>query len=330
MKKIGITSTLPIEVLFAAGYTPIDLNNIFIVNKNADTLVAEAEKIGFPQTICCWTKGVFAAAMKNGINEVACVIQGDCINSPELSQVMELFGMKIHPFSYPFEPDVVELDKNISEFANQFGVLKESAEMVKKDLDTIRTLQHKIDEMTYEDFKITGFENHLYLISSSDMMGDPVIFKKKLENFINDIEPREAKNIDVRLGYIGVPPICPDIYDYIEELDARIIFNEVQRQFSMPYNTDNLGSQYSKYTYPYQIDYRIKDIEEQIALRQLDGLIHYSQAFCSRQLDDLIFRKRLKIPLLTIEADKPGILEPKNIVKIEAFVDSLIKRKRAN
>ena len=30
MKKIALTTTVPVEVLFAAGYTPIDLNNLFV------------------------------------------------------------------------------------------------------------------------------------------------------------------------------------------------------------------------------------------------------------------------------------------------------------
>ena len=30
-KAIGITTTVPIEIVYAAGYVPIDLNNIFIV-----------------------------------------------------------------------------------------------------------------------------------------------------------------------------------------------------------------------------------------------------------------------------------------------------------
>ncbi len=30
MKTVGITTTIPIECLIAAGYTPVDLNNLFI------------------------------------------------------------------------------------------------------------------------------------------------------------------------------------------------------------------------------------------------------------------------------------------------------------
>jgi len=328
MSKIGITSTLPIEVIYAAGHKPIDLNNIFIGNKNPDNLVNEAECQGFPQTICCWTKGVFSAALKSGIKEVASVLQGDCINSPELSQVMELYGIKIYPFSYPSKPDFKALSIDIKNFAESFGVSIEKAEVFKVKLDEIRLLVHLIDEMTYKEGKITGFENHLYLVSSSDMNGDLKNFEKEVQKFIKDVSSRKPVNFSVRLGYIGVPPVCPDIYDYVESIEGRIVFNEVQRQFSMPYKTDNIVTQYLKYTYPYSIDYRIKDINEQIIERELDGLIHYSQAFCSRQLDDLIFRKKIDKPILTIEADKPGKINPKNVVKIEAFIDSLIKHKK--
>ncbi|MDI6815539.1 MAG: hypothetical protein QMC90_05650 [Dehalococcoidales bacterium] len=30
--KIGITTTVPIEILIAAGYKPVDLNNVFITH----------------------------------------------------------------------------------------------------------------------------------------------------------------------------------------------------------------------------------------------------------------------------------------------------------
>ena len=34
MGKIGLTTTVPVEVIFAAGDTPVDLNNIFITIRN--------------------------------------------------------------------------------------------------------------------------------------------------------------------------------------------------------------------------------------------------------------------------------------------------------
>ncbi|MBU1626577.1 2-hydroxyacyl-CoA dehydratase, partial [bacterium] len=224
MRKIGLTTTLPIEVLYAADCIPVDLNNIFITDKNARDLADEAESEGFPQTICCWTKGVFTAAVRAGIKEVASVIQGDCINSPELSQVMELYGIKIYPFSYPFKPDKKALSENIRDFAKSFDVRMKDVEKVKADLDEIRNITHLIDELTYKNGTVTGFENHLYLVSTSDMKGDPRVFKIELEDFLKVLDSRSPTNVEVRLGYIGVPPICPDMYDYIERFDAKVVF----------------------------------------------------------------------------------------------------------
>ena len=48
-RTIGITTTVPIEVLMAAGYTPVDLNNVFIGNTERERLVNIAERAGFPQ-----------------------------------------------------------------------------------------------------------------------------------------------------------------------------------------------------------------------------------------------------------------------------------------
>ena len=58
-KRIGFTSSFPVEVVYAAGYTPIDLNNIF-VEGNSTEYIRKAELKGFPRTICAWIKGNFA------------------------------------------------------------------------------------------------------------------------------------------------------------------------------------------------------------------------------------------------------------------------------
>lgn len=67
--------------------------------------------------------------------------------------------------------------------------------------------------------------------------------------------------------------------------------------------------QYRRYTYPHGIFYRIEDIRAEIERRQLDGVIHYVQSFCYRQIEDMIVRKKLNLPILTIEGDKPGCLD---------------------
>ena len=60
-RVVGITTTVPMEILFAAGLRPLDLNNAFITSDDPGTMVAEAERAGFPRTMCAWVKGLYAA-----------------------------------------------------------------------------------------------------------------------------------------------------------------------------------------------------------------------------------------------------------------------------
>jgi len=129
------------------------------------------------------------------------------------------------------------------------------------------------------------------------------------------------------LGYVGVPPIFSDLYQKIELMGGRVVYNEIQRQFSMPFDTDDIVEQYLLYTYPYSFFYRLEDIKREIKKREIHGLIHYVQAFCFRQMQDIILRKELKIPILTLEGDKPGPLDVRTELRLEAFLESLRDRR---
>lgn len=101
----------------------------------------------------------------------------------------------------------------------------------------------------------------------------------------------------------------------------------MQRQFSMPYRTHSLVEQYLRYTCPYDIFMRIEDIRREISRRKIDGLIHYVQSFCFRQIEDPLFKKSFAIPTLTIEGDQPSALDSRNRMKIEVFIEMLRLRK---
>ncbi|MBI4643287.1 MAG: hypothetical protein HY743_06060, partial [Deltaproteobacteria bacterium] len=58
--KIGLTTTIPVEAVLAAGLTPVDLNNLFISSPQALARVSLAETAGFPRTVCAWVKGIYA------------------------------------------------------------------------------------------------------------------------------------------------------------------------------------------------------------------------------------------------------------------------------
>ena len=91
----------------------------------------------------------------------------------------------------------------------------------------------------------------------------------------------------------------------------------------MPFVTDDIVEQYRLYTYPYGVFGRIKDIEAEIERRNLDGIVHYVQSFCFRQIEDIILREKLNIPILTIEGDKPGKIDARTRLRIDSFLEML-------
>lgn len=322
--RIGITTTVPIEVLYAAGYKVIDLNNAFISSKDYSKYIELAERDGFPKSLCAWIKGIYGACIENDIKEVVGVVEGDCSNTKSLVEVFKSRGIKIYPFSYPTLHTKEEVKRSIDEFLRQFNVTLEEAENVRQKLNKGRFLAREIDKLTLE-FKATGFENHLYQVSLSDFDGDVEKFIKILEGKVEDIKKRNPNPKKLRLAYIGVPPMTGDLYDFVENLDAQIIYNEVQREFAFPRfdEVKDIYEQYYDYTYPYSLSFRLKEIKRQIKERKIDGVIHYTQAFCYRAIDDIVIKKELDVPVLNIEGDKLNALDARTKIRIEAFLDML-------
>lgn len=330
MTTIGITTTVPIEVLLAAGYRPVDLNNVFITDPDPERLVAIAERAGFPLSCCTWIKGIYGVAMEQGIDTVLCVTTGDCSNTIMLMEVFRLRGLHVIPFAYPDHPDVSEMQRTLQSLTEKLGITVEVAEEVRKKLERARSLAQELDRLTWKDGLISGWENHFWLVSSSDFMGDHIEYERQSSQLL--VECRERKPYPdemLRLAYIGVPPVfARDFYNFLERQGARVVFNEIQRQFAMPHRGNSLAEQYSSYTYPYSIFDRLSDILPQLYLRQVDGVIHYVQAFCHRGIGDIIFRHRIDLPMLTLEGNNDYLLTHHLKTRIEAFLDMLKRRHR--
>jgi len=323
MNKIGFTTSIPVEIILAAGKVPVDLNNIFIASEQARQLVDVAEDAGYPRTTCGWIKGLYAVALENDLEAVIAVMQGDCSNTQALMETLQLQNMNIIPFAYPFDRDKENLRGQMDKLMKLFQVDWESVHQVKSDLDRIRSLCREIDLMTWRDNLVSGGENHYYLVSSSDFNGNPRQYEQDLAGFISQARTRQPFQDEVRLAYIGVPPIFIDLYDVLETMGARVVFNEVQRQFSMPFDTNDIVEQYSLYTYPYGAFARLEDIQQQLAQRKVDGIIHYTQTFCFRQIEDMIYRQKLDLPFITLEGDQPGKVDARSRMRLEAFVSML-------
>ena len=322
-KAVGFTTTIPLEILIAAGCKPLDLNNLFITDPDPHGLIEEAEVAGFPRNICGWIKGIYGTARQHGILELIAVTEGDCSNAQALMEVLTLDGVRTIPFGYPYDRSEASLRQEIDKLAAHFGTSAEAVEEARRRLNRIRSKVHEIDRLTWEEDRVTGGENHYFQVCTSDMNGDPDGFEAEVDRFLAEARQRSAFPQKLRLAYIGVPPIVTDLYDALEEGGARVVFNETQRQFSMPFSTDSMVEQYLRYTYPYDIFTRLEDIEREIALRRIDGVIHYVQSFCFRQIEDMIVRKRLRLPVLTLEGDRPGPLDARTRIRLEGFVEML-------
>jgi benzoyl-CoA reductase/2-hydroxyglutaryl-CoA dehydratase subunit BcrC/BadD/HgdB len=159
MKKIGITTTVPIEVLLAGGYQPVDLNNIFISDSCPEHLIRIAEKDGFPINCSSWIKGIYGVCLESNIDTVMCVTSGDCSNTEMLMQVLKYKGFKTIPFAYPERPDKYIMQGTLEKLAENLGTTIDSAEYIRKKMVPCRELANRVDELTWKDNRLTGFEN---------------------------------------------------------------------------------------------------------------------------------------------------------------------------
>ena len=324
---MGITTTIPSEVLFAAGLRPVDLNNVFITDPQPLKLIEQAERSGFPSNLCCWIKGIYAAARKHAISRVIGVVQGDCSNTHALMEIWQTEGIDVVEFAFPYGRSHAVLDAEINRLCAAFGTTRSAAEAVRESLAPIRAKAHEIDRLCWQDGISRGDESHLWTISCSDFNGDYAEFDRQITRFLNDVRARQPRQPAIRLGLAGIPPICSDLYQAVREYDAEIVFSEMQRQFSMPFAAADLCEQYSRYLYPYDIFSRIDDLRREIGRRRLDGIIHYVQSFCFRQMHDRILRERISLPILTLECDRPGPMDGRSRTRIEAFLEMIAAQK---
>ncbi len=328
MKKIGITTTVPFEVLYAADYQPVDLNNILVTSPDPAHFITVAERAGFPLNCCAWIKGLYGVCMERGIDTVLGVTGGDCSNTLMLVEVLKRKGIKTFTFAYPARPDKVKMQAALEELAATLGTTLEAAEAVKKLVRPAREAVLKLDEATWRENNVCGGENHLWLVSSSDFNGNIDGYERDVMMQMAECRYRfSSPDDEIRLAYIGVPPVyAADLYPYIEEQGSRVVFNEIQRQFAMPEPGNSLAEQYTNYTYPYGTEERVRDISAEIERRNIHGVIHYVQAFCHRGIADIIFRETLGRPQLTLEGNTEFYLNNHAKTRIEAFLDMIRRR----
>ncbi len=320
---MGITTTVPVEVIFASGLRPVDLNNLFMSEADPRSLVEEAEVMGYPRNLCSWIKGLYAACLDKDISRVVGVVRGDCSNTEGLVESLQVRGVDVYPFQYPYRPDLKEVGTSINNMMDHFGPGEGEVAGVLPKIEEARKLAWDLDEMCWKEGKVSGREDHLALISTSDFLSDVYEYI----SWARDLKARAAERESsggIRIGYVGIPPIVPEIYDHLAAHGARMVYNEVQHQFSLPYPDAGWKERYALYTYPYDVFGRIDFIKKEIRKRGIEGLVHYVQSFCHHQIDDVLLRQETDLPVLTLEQDSPGALDERTKIRIESFLDVLM------
>lgn len=325
---VGISTTIPIEALMAAGLTPVDLNNVFINAPDPEELLAAAEAGGITGGVCAWIKGVFGAARKTGIRRLVVCTEGDCSDAHALAEVWRHDGLETVFFGYPPARDGRELTRRITELCRTFGTGIGNAEGVREKLAPLRRRLAELDRLTWESFQTTGKENFTWLVAASDFNSDVEQFDRELGAFLTTAKTRPSREPGLKIGMLGVPPVIDGIFETVEAAGARVIFNEYPREFAMIRPADSLVEQYREYTYPYDIGHRLKNIRREIERRKLDGIINYVQTFCHRAILNRVVKDELPVPMLTIEGDRPGPIGGHTITRIESFIEMLASRKR--
>ena len=327
MSTIGLTTTVPVEVIFAAGLTPVDLNNVFITDPDPYRLIRRAEQDGYPRNSCGWIKGIYAVTLERRIRQVIAVTQGDCSQTHAMMETLQAGGVEIIPFAYPYDRDPELLRGQIDRLGERLGADPQQVEAARARLRPVRETVAKIDALTWQEGVITGAENHYWQVSCSDFEGDPEAFADRARSFLQQAQTRPAALGSVRLGFLGVPPIIRGLHDFVETRGARVVYNEIPRQFTMVDSLEvSLVEQYRRYTYPYDVFARIEDTNNQCRLRGVDGLIHYTQAFCFRQIEDLLIKRGVSLPVLTIEGQDPAEVDARTALRLEAFLEMLEAR----
>ncbi len=306
------------------GYIPVDLNNLFVSEAESYEVVLEAERAGFPQNSCAWVKGLYATAYRHGFKKVAVVREGDCSQNIALEDVWRHEGMQTQTFSYPYQRTREAFARELKAFAAHFQAAESEIDAWKERLDAVRSIARSIDRIAVETLAVSSLELFLSQLNLTDFMGDVARVEAYQLELLQQVECRKAVSGLPRLGVLGVPTILSDLSEVIDELGARVVYHEIPYEFAMLKSIGrSMADTYLNYTYPYSAEFRLEAIAEEVVGRRLDGIIHYTQSFCHRQIHDLLMRRRFNIPILTIEGDRPTAVDGRTLTRIEAFIEQL-------
>ncbi|MCL7476119.1 MAG: 2-hydroxyacyl-CoA dehydratase family protein [ANME-2 cluster archaeon] len=305
---VGITALIPPELMYACGKRPLDVNNIV-----PGTTSSPRNKL------CAWT-AIWRDMILNGkldIDSLVVVAGGDCHNALVDGQKAELSGMPTHYFFYPFDRDADYLRSQLEKLVRFFGGIQD--EKMFSLISNLKSKGRELDELRVNNRALAS-DVFSFLISFSDLAGDPKAFEKTLDSV-----PETDVHYSSRVALIGVPPIYPDFHKVAEGFGLHVVYDELPFEFLRlgGYDLDSLASSYRNYSFAGPLKDRVRLIQEELRRRHVDGVIHYTQFACHHTLEDEIFREHLDYPILTVQGDLPRMSPEQLKLRLEAFAEML-------
>lgn len=324
-RRVGLFSTIPLEIVLAAGLRPLDVNNAFVGAADPRGLLDRSEATGLPRTLCAWTRGLYAATLELGLPRILVVTEGDCSANRAMAELLRDRGIDVIPFRYPLaDRSAAGVAAALEELAGRLGTTRAAAEVVRGDLAPVRAALDRLDRLTWKEGRLSGGDNHRWLVSASDLGGgDPVAFLGALEAAIA-AAPEAPISSGPRLGLFGVPPALTDLHEAVAKAGAQIVFNEVASDFAMLSPGADLAEQYRRYAYPYGVEARTARAAAEADRRGVDAWLVYDQSFCHHNLEAPAVDRLLSgRPRLHLEGDAPGPVAGRDRIRLEAFVRTL-------
>lgn len=322
-RRVGIFSTMPQEVLWAAGLIPVDVNNLFIGSQDPAALIRLADHSGLPRTVCAWTRGLWGAVLASGLKRVVTVAQGDCSNNAGLSHALRLQGIRVIPFRYPLAQEDPQraLGMELQRLAVAVGTEMSSAVRIFSQFAGIRSALAALETAGVRG-QLPGSLVRRLLLTSTDMASDPHRFASSLDDALR-LRGRPSSARRVRLAVFGVPTSLRNLPEVLDEV-GRCVLWETESDFAMIPPVRSLEAQYLRYAYPYGIARRLPRFVQAATGRRVDAVVRYQQAFCHHNLESPAVESILsRWPCFVLEGDTPGEVGARDRLRLEAFFGQL-------
>ncbi len=316
MEKIAITALVPPEIIYGCNKIPVDVNNFVPLS----TLHPKNK-------LCAWC-AIWRDTIiehKVDIDKLVVVAGGDCSNALIDGERVSFSGIPTSYFFYPFDGDSSRMKEQLQSLCTFLGGLQD--ESVFQRIGAIKQQVLELDRMRVND-EISGATCFEKLISCSDLQGDIDSFEKSLIEVSERAETtKTSQKIEYtsRIALIGLPPIYHDFHDVAASFGLHIVYDELPYEFVRISGTtmDELAQNYATYTFSRSLKFRLGSLKKELAKRDIDGVVHYTQHSCHHNLEDDIMRNEIDKPFLTIQGDLPSATPEQVKLRLEAFSEML-------